>query len=86
MATKNLKLYESLSVAGLIGDLHERMQVIRPGISRNTVRLAFVAGGTTRLRKRILEEATRLWEQHQSAEADEIHPRLTPPEPIQARA
>lgn len=86
MATKNLKLYESLSVAGLIGDLHERMQAIRPGISRNTVRLAFVAGGTTRLRKRILQEASILWEQHQSDEADETHPRFTAHETVQVRA
>ena len=86
MASKNLKLYDSLSVAGLIRDLQEIMEGIRPGISRNTVRLAFVAGGTTRLRRRILEEANKLWEQHQSGEADDTRPRITAPETVQARA
>ncbi len=40
-------LYEALSVADLIGDLQERMEVIRPGISRNTILLAFKQGPTT---------------------------------------
>ena len=60
MSSENLRLYETLSIAGLIGDLHEKMQTIRPGISRNTILLAFKQGGSTRLRRRILSEARQL--------------------------
>lgn len=70
MASKNLDLYEDLSAAGLTGDLHERMQIIRPGISRNTIRLALVEGGTTPLRRRILQEANTVWEEHQTDESN----------------
>lgn len=64
-----LSLYEDISVAGLTADLHERMQTIRPGVSRNTIRLAFVEGATTPLRKRIIQEGRALLEQHQNQQA-----------------
>lgn len=62
MQSENLQLYEQLSVAALTSELHEIMQTVRPGISRNTIRLAFVDGGTTPLRRRIIEEAKKLQE------------------------
>lgn len=64
----NQELYENLSVAGLTGDLHDIMKTIRPNISRNTIRLAFVRGGTTRLRRRVIQEGTKLYEDHRAAE------------------
>lgn len=72
MTTEISKLYESLSVAGLIGDLHEQMQKIRPGISRNTIRVAFIYPNVkSRLRPRIIEEANKLWQNHQAQIAEE---------------
>lgn len=59
-------LYEQLSVAGLIGDLQEHMDNIRPGISRNTILLAFKRPGTTPLRRSILEAAKKLLENKQA--------------------
>jgi hypothetical protein len=59
------ELYSNLSIAGLTGDLHERMQTIRPGISRNTIRLAFLKPNIkSKLRPRIIVEARKLWEEH----------------------
>lgn len=72
MATENFNLYEALSVAGLIGDLHEQMQKIRPGISRNTIRVAFIYPNIkSRLRPRIIEEANKIWQNHQEQIAEE---------------
>lgn len=62
MTTETFSIYDDLSVAGLTGELHERMISLRPSISRNTIRLAFVAGATTPLRKRIIEEGKKLLE------------------------
>lgn len=60
-------LYEALSVAGLSGDLYDRMQTIRPGISRNTIRVAFTQPNQkSKLRPRIIAEARKLWEEHQA--------------------
>lgn len=78
MASKNLDLYEDLSAAGLTGDLHERMQIIRPGISRNTIRLALVEGGTTPLRRRILQEANTVWEEHRASDTDNAPAYILP--------
>ena len=72
MSTEKVKMYEELSVTGLIGDLYQKMQIIRPGISRNTIRLAFVQGGTTKLRRRILGEAKQLLETHRASDALEV--------------
>lgn len=72
------RLYENLSVAGLTGDLYELMKTIRPTISRNTIRLAFMRGGTTRLRRRIIEEAKKLYEEYRATEEGEHeHPDTT---------
>lgn len=73
------KLYESLSVADLIGDLQEHMDNIRPGISRNTILLAFKQPATTPLRRRILEEAKNILANHQAQEisASETEPAHT---------
>ncbi len=60
MTTENI--YDQLSVAGLTSELHDVMTALRPGISRNTIRLAFLAGATTPLRKRIIEEGKKLLE------------------------
>lgn len=60
MQDEILHIYEQLSVAALTSELHEIMQSVRPGISRNTIRLAFVQGGTTPLRRRIIQEAQKL--------------------------
>lgn len=81
----NEDLYENLSVAGLTGELHELMKTQRPKISRTTVRLAFVRGGTTRLRRRILEEGRKLYEEHRAAEAGEGE-HTTKPAPLYAVA
>jgi hypothetical protein len=69
MQGKYLDIYEQLSVAALTSELHEIMQTVRPGISRNTIRLAFTQGGTTPLRRRIIQEAQKLQERIQTTEA-----------------
>ncbi|HRI58350.1 MAG TPA: hypothetical protein PK228_01460 [Saprospiraceae bacterium] len=72
MATENFQLYESLSIAGRIGDLYDRMQAIRPGISRNTIRVAFMQPNQkSKLRPRIIEEARKVWEEHLAETAAE---------------
>ncbi len=67
-------LYENLSVADLIGDLQERMESIRPGISRNTILLAFKQSPTTPLRRRILEEAKNILADQRAKEAEQAEP------------
>lgn len=69
-------LYEKLSVADLIGDLQARMETIRPGISRNTILLAFKQAPTTPLRRRILEEAKIILENARQTEIEEAQPEM----------
>jgi len=60
MTTQNIQLYSSLQIAGKMGELHRKIQGIRNGVSRNTIRLAFIEGATTPLREKILEVAASL--------------------------
>lgn len=54
---KREDIYDELYSAGLMSKLLQEVQAIRPGVSRNTLRLAIVNGPTTPLRRKILELA-----------------------------
>jgi|GEM_PF-2279049 len=56
------ELYEKISTAALLQPLLEEMRKHRPGIHRNTIRLALLNGGTTHTRKLINDKAVALLE------------------------
>lgn len=58
-------IYEQLSAYGLIGELHKRVAVLRPKVSRNTILLAF-EDATTPLRKKIIEKSEELLAEHKA--------------------
>ena len=56
------ELYEKISTAKLLQPLLEEMRKRRPGIHRNTIRMALKKGGTTPTRKLINQKAAQLLE------------------------
>ena len=56
------ELYEKISTAKQLGPLLEEMRKCRPGIHRNTIRLALLKGGTTPTRKLINQKAEQILE------------------------
>jgi len=59
---EQIELYKKISTAGLLQPLLEEMQKYRPGIHRNTIRLALLRGGTTPTRELINDKAAALLE------------------------
>jgi hypothetical protein len=60
MQAQQKELYKKISTARLLQPLLEEMQIHRPGIHRNTIRLALLMGGTTPTRELINEKAAEL--------------------------
>jgi len=60
---EQIELYKKISTAGLLQPLLEEMQKYRPGIHRNTIRLALLRGGTTPTRELINNKAAALLEE-----------------------